>query len=73
MIFENRLCPGERRGQTILRTARSQKRKNLIHSSTQRGFTAEPGNPRHCPIPRGNPAVAIEREETVDAGVEQAL
>jgi hypothetical protein len=71
--FRNRLRTGERSRQTTAGTARFEKRKNLVCSAANHVFAGESGDALHRAIPRNDAAVAIEREETVDAGVEQAL
>lgn len=71
--FRHRLRAGKRRRQTTFGAAGPQKRENFVRSSTDHFFTAKPGNALHRAIPRDDAALAIKREETVDAGVEQTL
>ena len=73
MCFVNRFRARERGGQTTVRSARLKKRTNFVRLAADDVFAREPRDALHRAIPRNDAAVAIEREETVDAGVEQAL
>ena len=54
-------------------TLHSQKRKDLFHGLAQHCFTGQTGDTLHRAVPRNDAAVAIKREDAVNARVEQTL
>jgi hypothetical protein len=58
--------------EATLVTRLSQKREHVEHALAQHLVALEPRDSLHGPIPRDKPAVAIEREDTIDARVDKS-
>ena len=72
MILENRFRARQRHRQATVHALRSEERKDLISSSPEHSLAIEAGHAFHSAIPRDDAAVAVKREQSVDAGIEQA-
>ncbi len=72
MIFGNRSLSSERRSETVVTAWFPQKREDVNHTFAQHFIAAETGDALHGAIPGDDLAIAIKREDTVDARVDQS-
>src|SRR5678816_1320271 len=73
MVLVNQLFTFERSDEATVVTLFSQERKDVANAFAEHGFATETGDTLHGPIPGNDLAVAIEREDTVDARVDQPV
>ena len=71
MVFRNRSLSGKRGGKAVVAARFTQKRKHVDYAFTHHLGAAEARDTLHPSIPRDDLAVAIKREDAIDAGVDQ--
>ena len=73
MELVNQLFTFERGEETTVVAFFSQERKDVADAFAEHGFAAETGDTLHGAVPCNDLAIAIEREDTVDARVDQPV